>query len=455
MHALPRFLFALACLTGAAGPTLAADAPLGASGRIDALFAASASRKLPGAAVLVLRDGAVVHSKAYGFASVEDGLPNTPRTKFRLASVSKSFTALLVLQLADEGRLRLDDPLEKYVPGVVGGDAITVHHLLSHTAGMPDFMRFEDAVKLPRDAKPGERLNYSNLGYSALSRVIERVTGKTYEARLREALLDPLGMRDTGCDRREAVLHDRATGYLFDPAGGVQRAEYTESGSEFAAGGLYSTAEDMAVWAKGLLDGRVVSPAMLEKAWAPVALNDGRAGAYGYGFMLIPYRGLREAGHGGDISGFNSYVALYPAESLAVIVLSNVGMRPPGPVPDAGAIAHQVVDIVAGDRLGPQWPPAVAVTPEVLDRYVGRYRIEAPPPVAAVMGDAVEIRRDGARLLAKGKQGEAEIVPESETQFYSKAGPVQISFVPGPDGAPAQAVLSLMHLREFRLTRLP
>ena len=316
------------------------------------------------------------------------------------------------------------------MPGVVGGDAITIHHLLSHTAGMPDFMRFEDAAKLPRDAAPGERLNYSNLGYSALGRVIEKVTGKTYEARLREALLDPLGMRDTGCDRREAVLHDRATGYLFDPAGGVQRAEYTDSGSDFAAGGLYSTAEDMAVWARASSTGGSSRRPRSRRRGHPSRSTTGARGAYGYGFMLVPYRGLREAGHGGDISGFNSYVALYPAEKLAVVVLSNVGMRPPGPVPDAGAIAHQVVDIVAGDRLGPQWPPAVAVAPEVLDRYVGRYRIEAPPPVAAVMGDTVEIRRDGARLLAKGKQGEAEIVPESETEFYSKAGPVRISFVP-------------------------
>jgi CubicO group peptidase (beta-lactamase class C family) len=455
MRALPRSLFALACLAGAVAPVLAANEPPGASERIDSLLAASAGRKLPGAAVLVLRDGAVVHSKAYGLANVESGFRNTPRTKFRLASVSKSFTALLVLQLVEQGRLRLDDPLAKYVPGVVGGDRMTIHHLLSHTAGMPDFMRFEDAAKMPRDAAPGERLNYSNLGYTALGRVIEKVAGRSYEAQLREAILAPLGMKDSGCDRRETPREDRATGYLFDPAGGVQPADYTDSGSDFAAGGLYSTAEDMALWVKGLLAGRVVSPDTLEKAWTPVALDGGRKGAYGYGFMLVPYRGLREAGHGGDISGFNSYVAIYPAEKLAVVVLSNVGMRPPGPVPDAGAIAHQVVDILAGDRLGPQWPPEVAVAPEALDRYVGRYRIEAPPPVVAVMGDLVEIRREGTRLLASGKQGEAEIVPESETEFYSKAGPVRISFEPGQHGEPARAVLSLMHLREFRLTRLP
>jgi hypothetical protein len=262
-------------------------------------------------------------------------------------------------------------------------------------------------------------------------------------------------MKDSGCDRREAPPADRAVGYLFDPAGGVKVAEYTDSGSDFAAGGLFSTTEDMALWVKGLLGGRIVSPATLEEAWTPVTLDGGRQGAYGYGFMLVPYRGLREVGHGGDISGFNSYVAFYPSEKLAVVVLSNVGMRPPGPLPDAGAIAHQVVEILAVDRLGPQWPPQVAIAPEALDRYVGRYRLDAPAPVLAVMGDAIEVRREGTRLLARGKQGEAEIFPESQTEFFSKAGPVRISFVPGRDGSPSRAVLTLMGLREFRLTRLP
>ncbi len=455
MNALFRALVVLACLASTAVRLAAADDPKDASERIDALLAATANARLPGAAVLVLRDGAVVHSKAYGLANLELGVPNTPRTKFRLASVSKSFTALLVLQLVEQGRLRLDDPLEKYVPGVVGGDKMTIHHLLSHTAGMPDFMSFDEAARMPRDAAPGERLNYSNLGYAALGRVIEKVTGKTYEAHLREAMLDPLGMKDTGCDRRDAALPDRATGYLFDPAKGMTLAEYTDSGNDFAGGGLYSTAEDMARWVRALQEGRIVSLATLEKAWTPVTLEGGRRGPYGYGFMLVPYRGLREIGHGGDISGFNSYVALYPSEKLAVVVLSNVGMRPPGPVPEAGAIAHQVVEVLAGDRLGPQWPPAVTLAPEVLDRYVGSYRLEVPPPVAAVMGEAIEIRRDGARLFAKGKQGEAEIVPESETEFYAKESPVRFSFTPGVDGAAARAVLSLMGLREFKLTRLP
>ncbi len=451
MTTLNRCVLPLACLAALAGPLSAADE---ASERIDAVFAKTAKGHWPGAAVVVLSDGAVAHSKAYGLANVEQGIANTPRTKFRLASVSKSFTALLVLQLVEQGRVSLDDPLEKYVPGIAGGDVMTIHHLLSHTAGMPDFMSFEEAAKLPRESAPGERLNYSNLGFQALGRVVEKVTGEAYEARLRDAILDPLGMKDSGGGWPAGPSEGRATGYLFDPAsGGVVLAE--TSNADPASGGLYSTAEDMTRWVKGLLDGRIVSLATLEKAWTPVALNDGRRGAYGYGFMLTPYRGLREVAHGGDISGFNTYFAIYPTEKLAVVVLSNVGMRPPGPVPEAGAVAHEIADAVAGDRLGPRWPPTIALAPGVLERYVGRYRIDAPAPIVAVMGEAIEIRRDGERLIAKGKQGEAEIFPESETEFHSKEGPVGISFVRGANGVPKQAIVTLMGLREFHITRVP
>ena len=370
--------------------------------------------------------------------------------------MSKSFTALMVLKLAEQGRLRLEDTLEAYVPGVNGGDRITIAHLLSHTAGMPDFMGFEQAAKLPRDAAPGERLNYSNLGYSALGRVIEKASGKSYEAYLREAILDPLGMKDSGLDRKASALEEgRAAGYVVGKDGAYQPAEFSDTERDPAAGGLYSSAEDMAAWARALTAGGIIAPALLERAWTPVTLNDGRKGRYGYGFMLNSYRGLREAAHGGDISGFNTWVAFYPSEKLAVIVLSNVGMRPPGPVPEASALAHQVVELVAGERLGPASTPPVAVAEAVLDRYVGRYRIEAPPPVQAVMGDSLELRRDGARLLARGKQGEGELVAESETEFRVPQGPVRIEFVAGPAGAPPSAVLTLAGVREFRLVRQP
>jgi len=450
-------LLALGLAAAVAPAEPALEAPQPALGeKIDGLLAAIPGKDLPGVAVVVLRDGAVVHSRAYGLASVELGVPNTTRTRFRLASVSKSFTALAVLQLVEQARLRLDDTLDRFVPDFVGGERITIHQLLTHTAGLPDFVSFDEAKKQPRDSPPGARLNYSNVGYVALGRVIEKVTGKSYESHLREAILAPLGMVDTGVDRRQALEKGRAAGYVIGPEGGFVNADYTDTSSDPAAGGLYSTAEDMTRWIQALVAGRIVAPTTFDKATSPVTLPDGHRGGYGYGFMLAPFRGLREIAHGGDISGFNTYFALYPDERLAVIALSNVGMRPPGPVPVAGDLVHRIVELVIGDRLGPAWPAAVSLPAAVLDRYVGRYRLDVPPPVAEVMGESVEIVREGDRVFAAAKQGRVELFAESETSFFSKEGPgVKVSFSPAAGGTAREAVLSLMGLREFRLVRVP
>jgi CubicO group peptidase (beta-lactamase class C family) len=457
MCSLLRALLALGLSSGFAFAEAAPPAqPPALKERIDGLFDSIAGKDLPGAAVVVLKDGAVVHSRAYGLASIELGVPNTTRTKFRLASVSKSFTALAVLQLVEQGRLRLDDPLAKYVPDFAGADRITIRHLLTHTAGLPDFMSFDEARKLPPDSLPGERLNYSNIGYVTLGRVIEKVTGKSYESHLREAILAPLGMNDTGVDRRSPLEKGRAAGYVIGPDGGLVNSEYTDTSPDPAAGGLYSTAEDMTRWIQALVAGRIVAPATFEKATTPVTLSGGRRGVYGYGFMLAPFRGLREVAHGGDISGFNTYFAVYPELSVAVVVLSNVGMRPPGPVPVAGDLVHRIVELMAGDRLGSEWPAVVQLPAPVLDRYVGRYRLEVPPPVAEVMGEAIEITREADRVFAVAKQGRVELFAESETAFFSKEGPgVRITFTATPEGAAREAVLSLMGLREFHLLRLP
>jgi CubicO group peptidase (beta-lactamase class C family) len=263
-------------------------------------------------------------------------------------------------------------------------------------------------------------------------------------------------MNDTGVDRRPAVEKGRAAGYVIGPEGGLVNAEYTDTSSDPAAGGLFSTAEDMTRWIQALVAGRIVSPATFEKAATPVTLSDGRRGAYGYGFMLVPFRGLHEVAHGGDISGFNTYFAVYPKERLAVVVLSNVGMRPPGPVPVAGDLVHQIVELMAGDRLGPEWPAVVKLPSSVLDSYVGRYQLEVPPPVAEVMGDALEISREGDRVFAVAKQTRVELFAESETVFFAKEGPgVRITFTAAAGGVAREALLSLMGLREFRLRRLP
>jgi CubicO group peptidase (beta-lactamase class C family) len=420
---------------------------------VDSAFAATKGAALPGAAVVVIRDGEVVVSRAQGLSDVEASEPITTRTRFRLASVSKSFTALLVLQLVEAGRLGLDDPVSKFVPGFPGGDGVRIRHVLSHTAGLPDFVSLEDAQRLPLDCAPGERLNYSNVGYALLARVVEKASGRSYEEQLHATILDPLGMMDTGVDRGEPAGSRWARGYLFAPDGGVRPAEYSPmKGETVAAGGLHSTAEDMRIWLQALLGGRIVRPSTLREATTPTRLAGGRAGAYGFGFMTIPFRGLAEFGHGGDISGFNSWFSVYPSERLAIVVLSNAGMRPAGPLPTAADIAHSVVAAAAGQRLGPEWPAVQDVPLSVLARYAGRYRLVAPPPVLEVMGATLDVKLEDGRVLASSKMGQAEIYPESETAFFSK-GPARISFLSEKDGSCDGAVLSLMGLREFQLQR--
>jgi CubicO group peptidase (beta-lactamase class C family) len=445
----------LATLALVAAPVAARTVPEMAPGleaAVDALFEPAREQPLPGAAVVVLRGGETVYAKAHGMADVELTVANTLDTKMRLASVTKSFTALTVLRLAEKGRLSLDAPLSDYLPDFQSGDRVTLRQLLTHTAGVPDFVSLDEAKSTPLEFTPGQRLNYSNTGYLVLGRVLETVTGESYEDLVREEILGPVGMGDTGCDRRERILKGRAAGYLFKPE--LVNAGYDDTAADPAAGGLYSTARDMVRFVRALQGGEIVGRDTLARAFSPTPLAGGREGAYGYGFMVTRYRGLREIGHGGDISGFNAYVALYPEFDLAVIVLENVGMWAPGPLPKGADVAHRVVEVMAGDRLGPLHPPAVPVEIATLDRYVGRYHVEAPPPVVAVMGDTLEIERQGEGLVAVGKQGPAEIVALSDTRFYSKAAPARIEFLPpGVDGGP-DAILTLMDLREFPMTRV-
>jgi CubicO group peptidase (beta-lactamase class C family) len=425
------------------------------SEQIDILFQVCAERDLAGAAVVVLHGSQVLHSKAYGLANVEKRVPNTTHTRFCLASVTKSFTALAVLQLVERGLLRLDDPLSCYLPDFVGGDKITIHHLLTHTAGLPDFIPFAEASRRQPESQPGERLNYSNIGYLALGRVIEKASGKTYEEYLQEAIWRPLGMTNTGVDRRQEPDSGRATGYVVGSQGALRNADYTDTGENAAAGGLYSTAEDLTLWIQGLLAGKIVSLPSLAKATTPVKLNGERSGVYGYGFMLSPFRGVRQIAHGGDISGYNTWFGIFPDAQLAIIVLSNIGMRPPGPIPSAPDLGHRIAAMVLGERLGPEWPAAVRVSPEVLQRYVGKYRLEAPTVVTAAAGETLEITLEGETLFACGKQGKGEIYASSENTFYFKQAPVAISFVPASPGGQMQGVMTLAGIREYRLARTP
>ncbi|HET8549080.1 MAG TPA: serine hydrolase domain-containing protein [Bryobacteraceae bacterium] len=419
-----------------------------AEARVDELFRPVADGKSPGAVVVAVRDGRVLLMKAYGMADVAKAVPNSPSTIFRLGSITKTFTAIAVLQLVERGKVKLDDPLSKYVTGFAEG--IRISQLLGHTAGVPDFMSLDEARKRSLEFEPGTRINYSNNGYHLLSRVVERVSGQPWDEYLRDHVFTPVGMKNTGWDKTEE-LAGRAMGYLFEKDS-YRAAALQDARGAGAAGGLYSTVEDLVRWDKALAAAKLLRKETLELAMTPGVLKDGRRCRYGFGWITGAYRGLREVGHGGDITGFNTWLSRYPDEAFTIIVLSNTGMRPPGPLPAAGDLAHRAAEAWLGDRMKEDVPKYVALDPATLDRYVGRYRLNAPEAVQRAMGGDIVITRSGARLMPEGNGMKLPLDAKSETVFEARASSAELTFV--CSGGDCRMILTLAGLREFEALRV-
>jgi D-alanyl-D-alanine carboxypeptidase len=441
-------------LSSLAALSLCAAASLDADKKVGELFRPVAGGKLPGAAVAVVYHGQIVFMKAYGMADVARGIANSPGTIFRLASVTKTFTAVAVLQLVEGGKLKLDDPLSKFVPDFPNAGKIRISHLLSHTAGVPDFIPYDEVKKRPLEFEPGSRINYSNNGYYLLGRVIEKVSGQPWDEYLRDHIFLPLGMKHSGYDRT-VELAGRATGYLAAADGTYQPIAPQDALGAYAGGGLYSTVEDMALWAGGLASGKLLPAGTLERASTPGLLSDGRRTAYGFGWMTATYRGLREVGHGGDITGFNTYFARYPDEKLTVIVLSNVGMRPPGPLPIAADLVHRIAEVWLEDRMQKaDTQPDVKVDTARLESYTGRYRVDAPEVIIQNTGTHIVVTRQGDHLVAEANGLKMPLLAKSDTVFQALGSPAELTFVRDGSAKCPKIVITLMGLREFPALRV-
>ncbi len=418
---------------------------------VDALFQAVADGS-PGAAILVTRNGRVLYEHGYGLADVEQGVPITPSTRFCIGSVTKQFTAAAILILTERGQIELDAAVHTYLADFAHGD-ISVRQLLTHTAGVPDFLSVGQANTTPLDFPPGDRLNYSNTGYMVLGRIIERVSGLSYGAFLERNIFGPLRMKNTGLDSAKTVP-TRARGYLNGKEGFDQTPAHSME-SAFAAGGLYSTVEDLYLWDQAWYGNQLLSPASVEAALTPVQLNDGRRAPYGFGWMVTQFRGLREISHGGDINGFNAFIARYPEQRFSVIALSNIGMRPPGPLPMAAELAHSIAAIYLGEKMAPEreFVPIV-VDDSMLKSYVGRYRLEAPAPVIAEAGEIFTITLEDGHLMGESKSGKTELLADSQTVFHPQGFPASITFLSTDDGGVREILFNLMGLREYKAHRI-
>lgn len=303
---------------------------------VDGIMKEYADTSAPGASVLVMVDDSVVFAKGYGLADIEVREPVTTATNFRLASVTKQFTAMSILMLAEAGRLRLDDPLELYFPDFPSyGRGIRLRHLLTHTSGLVDY---EDLIPdtlqrqvLDRDCldlmhrtdslyfPPGSAYRYSNTGYALLALITERLSGKSFPNILKDSIFLPLGMGATlaRVDGGPPVPH-RAYGHSRTPAGWA-KTDQSQTSAVLGDGGIYSNPTELATWVRALWDHRLIGKAWQDSAWTKARLNDGIPIDYGFGWHLdggYPH-------HDGSSKGFRNHVLLFPNRRMFVAVLTN------------------------------------------------------------------------------------------------------------------------------------
>ncbi|MEP2935448.1 MAG: serine hydrolase domain-containing protein [Gilvibacter sp.] len=306
--------------------------------KIDELVGLFADYDMFHGTILVADQGEIVYKKAFGLANMEWDIANTIDTKFQIASMTKSFTALLVLQLVNEGKLALHEPISTYLKDFPkeNGDKITIHHILTHSAGFDrgvDDKKYNKPADMvgqfsgaPLQFEPGTRFAYSNSGYTLLGYIMETVTGETYEALLQERILDPLAMKNSGFHRHRPVIKNMASGY-YKGFGDYFDNDSTDESSAYAAGAIYSTVEDMFLWDQAMNTEKLLPKEYMDLLFEkhiPEFENH-----YGYGWELRdkPIGNTSEmvytVGHSGSIGGFRSMYTRIPSRNASVIILNN------------------------------------------------------------------------------------------------------------------------------------
>lgn len=339
--------------------------------QIDAIFKPLVAEGTPGFAVGVFREGKIVFVKGYGLADLEHRTAITPSTDFRLASLTKQFTATAIMLLVHDGKLSYDDPIKKVLPEFPAyGKRITIRNLLNHTSGLKDYediyeketadtppdkiaqLKDRDVLQIEeqQDATlftPGTKWQYSNSGYALLAMIVERVSGKSFGDFLQDRVFHPLHMDSTlAYEKGKNEVPNRAFGYRKDGATGLWKfSDQSPTSAVLGDGGVYTSIEDLAKWDDALSHFRLLSASEMKPAWTPVDVPGGVKGpddspsAYGFGWYLDPYKGRRRMWHYGETIGFLNSIQRFPDDKLTVVVLSNrVDVDP-------GELAKKIVDL--------------------------------------------------------------------------------------------------------------
>ena len=432
---------------------IAQPVPSGFEARVDKIFAEWNSTHSPGGVVGVVREGKLVFSKAYGMASLEYDVTNTTNTIFNIASVSKQITAFSMVLLEQQGKLSLDDEIQKYLPEVPDfGEKITIRHLLHHTSGLRNFqnmlamagwregesMTNEDLLRfLSRQKelnfKPGDEYLYCNTGFNICTAIVERLTEQSFQDWTRANIFEPLGMLHSGYREDMELVHkNTATSYDGSLKEGFRQPlkYWTYMGN----GNVYTTIDDLSKWLNNFRDPKVGGRESIEKLVTPGVLNDGKKLTYGLGIGVGQYRGLDRYSHGGSVGGYRSNMVYFPKQEVGIIVLSNFSSA------GVGGKVTAMVNILLEDAFTeeaarPASPQVISrkkttLDPQVFEPYLGNYFVD---------GVIAELTRqkDQMFIYAEGQMPTpVPLSPSSETTFFAEGIDLAIRIVKPKDNNP-------------------
>jgi len=370
--------------------------------RLDNLYNTFFKKDGVGCATLISKNGIIIYEKAFGMADIEANLPASTENVFRIGSITKQFTSIAILQLYEQGKLDLNDEIQKYVADFpMYPKKITIENLLTHTSGIKNLTEIEgleikqspysakELIDLfknkPLDFQTGEKYSYSNSGYILLGCIIEKVSGKTYADYIKSNIFDKLGMTDSYYDNSTSIIKNRDRGYDLDSSYKLVNSEYLNTTFPYAAGGLIMTVRDYFKWHKGLLTNQLIKKETFQKALTPFQLTDKTLIKYGYGWAFGDVLGSKTIEHGGHINGFNCKETYLPQEDILVLTFSN------GSFVNTDIINDQAAAIIAGkDQL-----KDIEISSSAKNAYVGTYTFSPNDPTT------IKIYNENGQLFLK------------------------------------------------------
>ncbi len=398
--------------------------------QVDEILSEQYERQGPGAAALIYKDGDVIYRKGFGYANIELDVKMKPEHVFEIGSITKQFTAIAILMLEEQGKLKVEDDITKFIPDYPSnGKSITIHQLLNHTSGIKSYTNMQsfqqkartdmtpseiiDFVKNePMDFDPGEQYLYNNSGYVILGHIIEVVTGTSYEEFVQKKFFDKLGMTNSYYGSHSKVIKNRAYGY--SDRGGYVNADYLSMTLPYAAGSLMSNVDDLLKWQKALNTYQLISKATYEKAINGSTLNNGEKIGYGYGLGAGTIQGSKSISHGGGIFGYTTQGIYLPEEDVFVSVLTNCDCTSPG------SITNKIAAIAIGKPF-PSIKNAVSLNQSQLSKWLGAYEF----PDGAIRYITLE---DNKLYSQRENSTKFEIYPLSETRYIFEEGDIEYNF---------------------------